>query len=67
MKRMFLQIVGMLMELDGMKLQYERMVSDLLCWIKSKVKNTSYNMCSPVNLSKKKQVGGATVLFTDRV
>ncbi|XP_035850836.1 spectrin beta chain, non-erythrocytic 5 [Sander lucioperca] len=31
------KIVGMLMELDDMKVQYERLVSDLLRWIKAKV------------------------------
>ncbi|KAF7648030.1 hypothetical protein LDENG_00162990 [Lucifuga dentata] len=31
------KIVGMLMELDDMKVQYEKMVSDLLCWIRAKV------------------------------
>ncbi|XP_068593345.1 spectrin beta chain, non-erythrocytic 5 [Cebidichthys violaceus] len=31
------KIVGMLMELDDMKVQYERLVSDLLLWIKTKV------------------------------
>ncbi|KAL6106061.1 sptbn5 [Pungitius sinensis] len=31
------KIVGMLMDLDHMKVQYERLVSDLLLWIQSKV------------------------------
>uniref|UniRef100_G3N8Q4 Spectrin, beta, non-erythrocytic 5 n=1 Tax=Gasterosteus aculeatus TaxID=69293 RepID=G3N8Q4_GASAC len=31
------QIVGMLMDLDHMKVRYERLVSDLLLWIQSKV------------------------------
>ncbi|XP_070699072.1 spectrin beta chain, non-erythrocytic 5 [Pempheris klunzingeri] len=31
------KIVGMLMELDDMKVQYERLVSDLLRWINAKV------------------------------
>ncbi|XP_076022140.1 spectrin beta chain, non-erythrocytic 5 [Genypterus blacodes] len=31
------KIVGMLMELDNMKLQYEKLVSQLLFWIRSKV------------------------------
>lgn len=35
------QIVGLLMELDAMKVQYERMVSDLLRWIKAKVREAA--------------------------
>lgn len=39
---MSVQIVGMLMELDNMKLQYETLVSDLLRWIKAKVRKTTF-------------------------
>lgn len=32
-----MQIVGTLMQMDQLKVQYEKMVSDLLAWIKAKV------------------------------
>lgn len=32
-----MQIFGTLMQMDQLKVQYEKMVSDLLAWIKTKV------------------------------